>query len=654
MLAIGIAVASIVIELVPIDSDTGQVAIAALVFIGLQLLITQRGFRFLRPMPRLLLAIGYISALNLIIGDVSSRPMAALYLPVVAMAAAYGFREALIVGAAALVTFVAPIVAVAVPPEAQIQRLGALIVATVVLCIGIRRTVAALETAVERARRDRTQERRRTRQMRGVEDVGRILAAGLTTRALDGIMDLLVDRFDYENVSIYLTAEDGSVHLGAQRGYDTVVDSFDGSSGVVGRVMRTRETAFVRDVTTDPDYRSAKDAVRSEISVPLLSGGDLLGVLNVEHPDIDGLDESDRSTLVLVAERLAGAIALGRDREALGRRAEVFQSLAAFSRTMNGSLDRRELNAVIVEAVAAMLTSDVVVLTIRDAAGEYRIAAMHGGDDRYVGVSIPLGEGLSGRAIVERQLVVEQHLDREHFPSTVQSAKTQDVMTTAAVPLLTEETVLGALSVARFDLGRPFNPLDLELLPIVAGHIALAIANADLHFQLADAAIRDSLTGLFNRRHLDASLERLFASRDRLDLGERRPVAAILFDLDHFGNFNKRHGHRTGDAVLRTFGMILESRFRTSDIVARYGGEEFLVILDGASLDQASKIADDVRRALEATPIPIDDGRTVHATVSAGCSAVGPEVNAVAALLQVADVGLQMAKRAGRNQVVAA
>ena len=70
-------------------------------------------------------------------------------------------------------------------------------------------------------------------------------------------------------------------------------------------------------------------------------------------------------------------------------------------------------------------------------------------------------------------------------------------------------------------------------------------------------------------------------------------MAAILFDLDHFGAFNKRHGHRIGDTVLRTFGSILEARFRTSDIVARYGGEEFLVILDGASLDEATRAAEE-------------------------------------------------------------
>ena len=109
-----------------------------------------------------------------------------------------------------------------------------------------------------------------------------------------------------------------------------------------------------------------------------------------------------------------------------------------------------------------------------------------------------------------------------------------------------------------------------------------------------------------------------------------------------------------GDTVLRTLESILSARFRASDIVARYGGEEFLVVLDGASLDEATRAADEVRLELEKTALKLEDGSTMHATVSAGCSAVGPQVASMDSLVQVADVALQMAKRAGRNQIVAA
>jgi diguanylate cyclase (GGDEF)-like protein len=131
-------------------------------------------------------------------------------------------------------------------------------------------------------------------------------------------------------------------------------------------------------------------------------------------------------------------------------------------------------------------------------------------------------------------------------------------------------------------------------------------------------------------------------------------VAAIMIDLDHFGSFNKRYGHTVGDAVLRTFGSILTRRLRSSDIVARYGGEEFVAILDGASVDEAQRVADEIRRELEAARVTGSGGEELRATVSAGCASLGPGVVSLDALLEIADVALQMAKRGGRNQVVAA
>jgi diguanylate cyclase (GGDEF)-like protein len=127
-----------------------------------------------------------------------------------------------------------------------------------------------------------------------------------------------------------------------------------------------------------------------------------------------------------------------------------------------------------------------------------------------------------------------------------------------------------------------------------------------------------------------------------------------MFDLDHFGDFNKQHGHIVGDAVLRAFGSILSGRLRSSDIVARFGGEEFVAILDGATVEEAQRVAEEIRRALEATPVAGVDGEALRATVSAGCASLGPAVSTLEELLEVADVALQMAKRGGRNQVVAA
>jgi diguanylate cyclase (GGDEF)-like protein len=106
--------------------------------------------------------------------------------------------------------------------------------------------------------------------------------------------------------------------------------------------------------------------------------------------------------------------------------------------------------------------------------------------------------------------------------------------------------------------------------------------------------------------------------------------------------------------VLRRFATILQSRFRAIDLVARYGGEEFLVVLDQADRDTARRLADEIRTELAAARIAGMDGTRLRATVSAGCAELPPEETELKALVQTADVGLAMAKNAGRNQVVAA
>jgi diguanylate cyclase (GGDEF)-like protein len=131
-------------------------------------------------------------------------------------------------------------------------------------------------------------------------------------------------------------------------------------------------------------------------------------------------------------------------------------------------------------------------------------------------------------------------------------------------------------------------------------------------------------------------------------------VSAILFDLDHFGMFNKLHGVQVGDQALRVFAHVLRERMRQTDMVARYGGEEFVVLLDGADRDQAVRVAEEIRSRLASRTIAAEDGAPLRLTVSAGCAALDDREPTSEALLRTADVALSMAKRGGRDRVVAA
>jgi len=225
-------------------------------------------------------------------------------------------------------------------------------------------------------------------------------------------------------------------------------------------------------------------------------------------------------------------------------------------------------------------------------------------------------------------------------------------MSAVGVPLVHEDTVLGVITVSRAQTDAMFTPAEREVFALLGSHAALALANAHLVEEVSALAIHDGLTGLYNRRHFDAELDHLIARfKRRAPAGN---LAAIMFDLDHFGDFNRQHGHLVGDAVLRLFAGVLHERLRSADLVARYGGEEFVVILEDCTLREVTMVADEVRRGLEARTVPGADGRQLRVTVSAGCAVIDPADPTKDALIGRADVALFMAKRAGRNQVVAA
>jgi diguanylate cyclase (GGDEF)-like protein len=657
-LAVAVVFSALAIELIA-GADTAALVGVSAIYLIAQITLALRGPAGRSAgldTVRLLAALAVVLWMSLRSGDLAAAPLACLYLPIVALAAVLGMRQALVLGTAAMGAFLFTVVTASTIVPGSLHRGVALAVTMVVLTIGARRTIGSLERAIAHARAASAGQRRRARQMAAVEAVGRALTAnGPTRSALEDVMDVLVAHFGYRFVSIY-TVDGPLMRLGAQRGYDDVIDAFDGSIGVVGRVMRTGKPELVLDITADPDYATANSDVRSEVSVPLAVDGEMLGVLNIESPEESPLDQGDLDTMIVVGDRVAAALALGRERLALQERAELFGRLARFGSAINASLDIATAHESIIGAVADMLQVDITTLILRDPTkGEDRIVAIRGGDERYVGVVMPPGVASAGICLAEGRVVSEDPIiTRDDFPEALRGAKVQDVLVTASFPLLRDNAVIGAVNVLRLDLARVFTPLELETMPLIASQITLALNNVELHAQMADAAVRDPLTGLWNRRHLDVALARLFAARARFEPELRRPVAAIMFDLDLFGLFNKRHGHQTGDAVLRAFGSILSRRLRSSDLVARFGGEEFLAVLDGASLDEAQRVAEEIRHELETITILGVDGEELHATVSAGCASLGPNVASLQALLEVADVGLQMAKRGGRNQVVAA
>ncbi|MBI2833872.1 MAG: PAS domain S-box protein [Acidobacteria bacterium] len=215
------------------------------------------------------------------------------------------------------------------------------------------------------------------------------------------------------------------------------------------------------------------------------------------------------------------------------------------------------------------------------------------------------------------------------------------------VPMMAQGEALGVL-ILTLPEGARLAEAKQRLAMTVAEHSALALANLKLHDTLRAQSIRDPLTGLFNRRYMEESLEREMRRAAR----GRHPVGIIMLDLDHFKPFNDSFGHEAGDTLLREVGSVLQRSIRGEDIACRYGGEEFTLILPEASLADAAQRAEHIREAIRGLNVQHRRQQLEPVTVSLGVAIYpdhGPTGDSV---LRAADSALYQAKARGRDRVV--
>jgi diguanylate cyclase (GGDEF)-like protein len=184
----------------------------------------------------------------------------------------------------------------------------------------------------------------------------------------------------------------------------------------------------------------------------------------------------------------------------------------------------------------------------------------------------------------------------------------------------------------------------------IARDVAIVISNLRLREALRLQAVRDPLTGLYNRRYMQEFLERELQRAVR----RRRPVAVLMLDLDHFKRYNDTFGHSAGDKALAAVGETLLRAVREEDVACRYGGEEFTVIMAECTMQQATMRAEEIRRNVKECRIASGDERGAHLTASIGIAVFGETTDRMDLLLKFADDALYQAKRTGRDRVVVA
>jgi diguanylate cyclase (GGDEF)-like protein/PAS domain S-box-containing protein len=218
------------------------------------------------------------------------------------------------------------------------------------------------------------------------------------------------------------------------------------------------------------------------------------------------------------------------------------------------------------------------------------------------------------------------------------------------IPILAQGETLGTLHLQATSDEAQFESAELSFKTTFAGQVGLSIANIKLREALKIQSVRDALTGLYNRRYLEETLEREVRRATRAS----QSLGVLMIDLDHFKTFNDTYGHDAGDAVLREAGASLVKGIRAEDFVCRFGGEEFVVILPTANLEAAQARAESLRLKIKELTI-LHQGKSIGmVTISVGVSVFPQHGKSPRELMAAADAALYEAKRGGRDQVVAA
>jgi diguanylate cyclase (GGDEF)-like protein/PAS domain S-box-containing protein len=216
------------------------------------------------------------------------------------------------------------------------------------------------------------------------------------------------------------------------------------------------------------------------------------------------------------------------------------------------------------------------------------------------------------------------------------------------VPMIFQRETLGVLSFKEWK--EPSFERVEQLAVTMAEKIGMSLVNIRLRETLRMQSLRDSLTGLFNRRYLDETLEREL----HRSLRTSQTICIVMIDIDHFKKYNDLYGHDAGDALLQLFGKYLQEHIRGSDIACRYGGEEFVVVMPDTGIEDAIKRAEQLRIGLKSLSVVYQGKELEGITVSVGIS-IFPEHGLTSrSMIKAADVALYAAKNQGRDCVAVA
>jgi len=265
-------------------------------------------------------------------------------------------------------------------------------------------------------------------------------------------------------------------------------------------------------------------------------------------------------------------------------------------------------------------------------------------------VTLGMGEGIAGWVASEGTPVIIPDISSDkRFLSCVDSKERATKKSIICVPLKSKDRILGALEISNKQKGLSFTRDDLAFVLKLVDHASIAIERASLYQKMAELAITDDLTKLFNSRYLNRTIETEISRCERY----KSSVSLIFMDVDHFKSVNDQYGHLIGSKLLVETGQLLIKGLRSFDIVTRYGGDEFVIVLPQTAPNIAVQIAERLRKNIKKHIFLKDDSLNLKLTASFGIASYPENAGTKDELIHLADEAMYRVKNKTRDGVYA-
>jgi diguanylate cyclase (GGDEF)-like protein len=415
------------------------------------------------------------------------------------------------------------------------------------------------------------------------------------------------------------------------------------------KVVKTHSTVIEKDVQKFPGFRVPPfDSIKSWMGIPLMTHDQLTGILTLDSKIPAHFSEEDGRVASAFATQVALALENSRLYTEARRRITEMSVINEISNSLSTKLNLDEFLKLVDAQINRLIEAQFLLIAAYEPViDEWFAVYANDTKNEFVNIRHKTSQGITGYVIsTGKPLHLRTRADVNEFLHKTSRINVGPMPKTfMGAPMIVAGETIGAIVAENYDHEGFYNLEDFALFSTISAQVAVAFENARLFAKTQQMAITDTLTGLYNRRHFYFLAGNEFERAIRY----RKPLTAIMIDLDHFKQVNDTCGHITGDLVLQMVTQSCVHTLRKVDIMGRFGGDEFVIILPETSEENGFKTAERLRQKIAMTEVETTSG-IVKITASLGLAVLEQGHKNLETLLDCADKALYAAKKA-RNRV---